>query len=74
MGRRAAGLDVVAQLSVQVGNTLALSVFERTREIGLLRGVGLRRRQFSGMITIEAIATALFGAVLGTLLGLGLGS
>jgi putative ABC transport system permease protein len=54
-------------------NTLALSVLERTREIGLLRAIGLRRRQLSGMITIEAIATAVFGAVLGTGLGLGLG-
>jgi putative ABC transport system permease protein len=54
-------------------NTLALSVFERTREIGLLRAVGLRRRQLAGMITIEAVTTALFGAVLGTALGLGLG-
>jgi putative ABC transport system permease protein len=55
-------------------NTLALSVFERTREIGLLRAIGLRRRQLSGMITIEAIATAVFGAVLGTGLGLALGA
>jgi putative ABC transport system permease protein len=54
-------------------NTLALSVLERTREIGLLRAIGLRRRQLSGMITIEAIATAVFGAILGTVLGLGLG-
>ncbi|MEO9140045.1 MAG: ABC transporter permease, partial [Jatrophihabitans sp.] len=54
-------------------NTLALSVFERTREIGLLRAIGLRRRQLSSMITIEAVATAVFGAVLGTTLGLGLG-
>jgi putative ABC transport system permease protein len=54
-------------------NTLALSVFERTREIGLLRAIGLRRRQLGAMITIEAIATAVFGAVLGTLLGLALG-
>lgn len=54
-------------------NTLALSVFERTREIGLLRAVGLRRRQLSGMITIEAVTTALFGALLGTALGVGLG-
>jgi putative ABC transport system permease protein len=54
-------------------NTLALSVFERTREIGLLRAIGLRRRQLTGMITIEAVTTALFGAVLGTALGLGLG-
>ncbi|MFN0280701.1 MAG: ABC transporter permease [Kineosporiaceae bacterium] len=54
-------------------NTLALSVFERTREIGLLRAIGLRRRQLTGMITIEAVTTALFGAVLGTALGVGLG-
>ncbi len=54
-------------------NTLALSVFERTHEIGLLRAIGLRRRQLSAMITIEAVTTAAFGAVLGTALGLGLG-
>ncbi len=54
-------------------NTLALSVFERTREIGLLRAIGLRRRQLRAMITIEAVTTAVFGAVLGTALGLGLG-
>jgi putative ABC transport system permease protein len=54
-------------------NTLALSVFERTREIGLLRAIGLRRRQLSAMITVEAIVTAVFGAALGTLVGLGLG-
>jgi len=54
-------------------NTLALSVFERTREIGLLRAIGLRRRQLSSMITLEAVTTAVFGAVLGTALGLGLG-
>lgn len=62
---------VVAVLGIV--NTLALSVFERTREIGLLRAIGLRRRQLGAMITIEAVATAVFGAVLGTLLGLGLG-
>ena len=54
-------------------NTLALSVVERTREIGLLRAIGLRRRQLGGMITVEAIATAVFGAALGSLVGLGLG-
>ncbi|MCW2817066.1 MAG: transporter permease [Nocardioides sp.] len=54
-------------------NTLALSVLERTREIGLLRAVGLGRRQLGAMITIEAVATAVFGAVLGTVLGVGLG-
>jgi putative ABC transport system permease protein len=62
---------VIAVLGIV--NTLALSVLERTREIGLLRAIGLRRRQLGEMITIEAIATAVFGAVLGTLLGLGLG-
>lgn len=54
-------------------NTLALSILERTREIGLLRAVGLARGQLFRMITIESVATALFGAVLGALLGLGLG-
>ncbi|MDQ1292241.1 MAG: putative transport system permease protein [Actinomycetota bacterium] len=54
-------------------NTLALSVFERTREIGLLRAVGLGRWQLSRVVTIEAVATAVFGAVLGSLVGLGLG-
>ncbi len=62
---------VVAVLGIV--NTLALSVFERTREIGLLRAIGLGRRQLAAMITIEAVATAVFGAVLGTVLGLGLG-
>jgi putative ABC transport system permease protein len=55
-------------------NTLALSVVERTREIGLLRAVGLARRQLAGMITIESVATAVFGAVLGAALGIGLGT
>jgi putative ABC transport system permease protein len=54
-------------------NTLALSVFERTREIGLLRAVGLTRGQLTRTITIEAIVTAVFGAVLGAGLGLSLG-
>lgn len=62
---------VVAVLGII--NTLALSVFERTREIGLLRAIGLRRQQLGAMITIEAVTTAVFGAVLGTGLGLGLG-
>ena len=58
---------VIAVLGIV--NTLALSVLERTREIGLLRAVGLLRRQLGGVITIEAIATAVFGAILGTVLG-----
>jgi putative ABC transport system permease protein len=54
-------------------NALALSVFERTREIGVLRVVGLTAGQLSRTVTIEAVAIAVFGAVLGTALGLGLG-
>jgi putative ABC transport system permease protein len=54
-------------------NTLALSVFERTREIGLLRAVGLQRRQLASMITREAVITSLFGATLGLALGLAAG-
>jgi putative ABC transport system permease protein len=62
---------VIAVLGIV--NTLALSIFERTREIGLLRAVGLSRRQLSSTITIESVATAVFGALLGAVLGLGLG-
>jgi len=62
---------VIAVLGIV--NTLALSVFERTREIGLLRAVGMTRRQLRRMITVESISTAVFGAVLGTALGLVLG-
>jgi putative ABC transport system permease protein len=54
-------------------NTLALSVHERTREIGLLRAVGMTRRQVRGMIRRESITVALLGAVTGTLLGVALG-
>jgi putative ABC transport system permease protein len=54
-------------------NTLALSVFERTREIGMLRAVGITAGQLSRTVTIEAVAIAVFGAALGTALGLGLG-
>ncbi|MGH2572071.1 MAG: ABC transporter permease [Actinomycetota bacterium] len=51
-------------------NTLALSVFERTREIGLLRAVGLARRQVRSMIRWEAVIIAVFGALLGTVVGI----
>ncbi|MFE4518948.1 ABC transporter permease [Kitasatospora sp. NPDC056783] len=56
-----------------VVNTLALSVVERTREIGLLRAIGLSRRQLRRMIRLESVVIAVFGAVLGTGLGLGWG-
>ncbi|WP_175409526.1 ABC transporter permease [Streptomyces sp. TRM64462] len=59
---------IVAVLGVV--NTLALSVVERTREIGLLRAVGLSRRQLRRMIRLESVVIALFGALLGLALGL----
>ncbi len=51
-------------------NTLVLSVFERTREIGMLRAIGLTRRQTRRMVRYESVITALIGAVLGTAVGL----
>jgi putative ABC transport system permease protein len=53
-----------------IANTLALSIFERTREIGLLRAVGMSRRQTKRMIRWEAIIVAVIGAVLGIVVGL----
>jgi putative ABC transport system permease protein len=53
--------------------TLALSVFERTREIGLLRAVGLSRRGARAMIRWEAVIVALIGAIVGLVLGVFLG-
>jgi putative ABC transport system permease protein len=50
-------------------NTLALSIIERTREIGLLRAIGLGRGQLRVMVTLESIVIAVLGAVLGVVLG-----
>ncbi|WP_340537100.1 ABC transporter permease [Nocardioides sp. GXZ039] len=54
-------------------NTLALSVIERTREVGLLRAIGVTRPQLRRMITLESVIIAVLGAVLGVLLGIGFG-
>ncbi|HCB06156.1 MAG TPA: ABC transporter permease [Nocardioides bacterium] len=54
-------------------NTLALSVIERTREIGLLRAVGVSRRQLRLMIRLESVVIAVLGAVLGVGLGIAFG-
>ena len=55
-------------------NTLALSVIERTREIGLLRAVGMGRRQVRRMVRLESVVIAVFGTLLGLVLGVALGS
>lgn len=55
-------------------NTLLLSVIERTRELGMLRAIGLRRRQTWSMVTIESVVITLFGTVLGLVVGAGLGA
>jgi putative ABC transport system permease protein len=58
---------------IGIVNTLMLSVFERTHEIGLLRAVGMRRRQIRSMIRSEAVILSLFGAVIGVVIGTVLG-
>ena len=53
-----------------IANTLALSIHERTRELGMLRAIGMSRRQVRTMIRYEAVITALIGAILGMVLGI----
>ncbi|RNL60388.1 FtsX-like permease family protein [Nocardioides marmoriginsengisoli] len=66
------GLLALAIIIAIIGivNTLGLSVLERTREIGLLRAIGMTRRQLRRTITLESVAIAVLGAVLGMALGL----
>ncbi|WP_424712306.1 ABC transporter permease [Kitasatospora acidiphila] len=66
------GLAIIVAV-LGVVNTLALSVVERTREIGLLRAIGLSRRQLRRMIRLESVVIAVFGALLGAGLGLAWG-
>ena len=68
-------LYVLLALSIVVSlfgivNTLVLTVFERTREIGMLRAIGMTRRQIRRMIRHESVITALIGAAVGIVLGL----
>ncbi|HET8562086.1 MAG TPA: FtsX-like permease family protein [Marmoricola sp.] len=63
------GLAIVIAV-LGIVNTLALSVIERTREVGLLRAVGVSRRQLRQMVRLEAIAIAVLGAVLGIVMGI----
>jgi putative ABC transport system permease protein len=57
----------IAVLGISI--TLALSVFERTREIGLLRAVGMNKRQTRRTVRWEAVIVSVFGAVVGIVLG-----
>ncbi|WP_194893312.1 ABC transporter permease [Catenulispora pinisilvae] len=66
------GLAIVVAI-LGVVNTLALSVVERTREIGLIRAIGMGRRKTRRMIRLESVVIALFGAALGVGLGLAWG-
>jgi ABC-type antimicrobial peptide transport system permease subunit len=72
-------LYVLLALSIIVSlfgivNTLVLTVFERTRELGMLRAIGMTRRQVKRMIRQESVVTALIGAALGIALGLVFGA
>jgi putative ABC transport system permease protein len=53
-----------------IANTLALSIHERTRELGMLRAIGMSRRQVRTMVRYEAVITALIGAILGMAIGI----
>jgi putative ABC transport system permease protein len=66
------GLSVVIAI-LGVVNTLGLSVIERTREVGLLRAVGVSRGQLRTMIRLESIVIAVFGALLGVAMGVAFG-
>jgi len=63
---------VIAVLGIV--NTLALSVIERTREVGLLRAIGMQRRQLRRMVRLESVAIAVLGAVLGVVMGVVFGA
>lgn len=72
-------IDAMLVLSIVIAvlgivNTLALSVVERTREIGLLRAVGMGRRQLRRMVRLESVVISVYGATLGLCLGIVFGS
>ena len=67
------GLSIVIAL-VGVGNTISLSIHERTRELGLLRAVGMTRRQLAESVVWESVSIALAGTVIGLASGVVLGT
>jgi putative ABC transport system permease protein len=74
IGQISAFFYVLLSLAVIVSlfgivNTLVLAIYERTRELGLLRAVGMSKRQVRRIVRYESVITALIGAVLGTVLG-----
>jgi putative ABC transport system permease protein len=66
------GLTIVVAV-LGVINTLLLSIHERTREIGLIRAIGMSRGQLTRMITVESVLISVFGALLGIVVGMALG-
>ncbi len=60
--------------SIGIANTLRLSTLERTKEIGLMRAIGMAKPQVRGMVRWEAIIVSLLGAVLGVVMGIGYGA
>ena len=67
------GLAVLVSL-FGVVNTVSLTIFERTREIGMLRAIGTSRSQVRRMVRYETVVTVLLGAIVGAVIGLGLGA
>jgi putative ABC transport system permease protein len=63
---------IIAALGIV--NTLALSILERTRELGLLRAVGMHRSQVAQMVTVESVVISVFGALLGLVVGCAMGA
>jgi putative ABC transport system permease protein len=79
LGRVFGLFDALALIAVLVAalgivNTLAMGVVERVREIGVLRAIGMTRRQASRMVVVEAAVMGLVGAVLGSVVGLAVGA
>lgn len=67
-------LFAVLVAALGIANTLALSVVERTRELGLLRAVGMSRRRMRRMVRLEGVLIGTFGGVLGLAVGIGFGA